>query len=199
MPAYSRGSEHWLGIYPSATDEQNEADLVTAAKRLSAEAKTRALAILVHDSDVLMLLVFENGVEVDSYNSCPGYFDGGSRKPKGGNLSQLASLSTASTSEARLGQLLHRLKPLREQMVSGPPSELPLVPRIALGAGALLVRAMLFAFTGGKAVFVEQILADLAVELGIPEAQATTGFRYLDSDEAAAGYERVPPKWVRPR
>lgn len=70
MPAYVSGNDQWLGIYPWATDEQNEEDLRIAAKRLSAEAKAVAVAMLVHDSDVLLLYVYEQGKEIDAYNSC---------------------------------------------------------------------------------------------------------------------------------
>lgn len=116
--------------------------------------------------------------------------------PTGGNLAQLVQLSTASTTEARLRRLLHQLKPLRKQQQSALGPAVPLVIRLMMGALGLLVRAMLFTMKRGKAVFIEQILADLAVELGIPEDQLT-GYRSLEREpQDPARFERVPPRPV---
>lgn len=63
------------------------------AAQITHELSCHALAILVHDDDVFVYFLFRNGELMDSYNSCPSYFEFGSTKnataPEGGKAELL--------------------------------------------------------------------------------------------------------------
>jgi len=65
----------WLTIYDEGTEGQDDKRLDALAGALSAELETSAVTVLVHDSDVLELRLFEDGKRADRYNNAPGYFD----------------------------------------------------------------------------------------------------------------------------
>ena len=60
-------------VFNSACDEQNIETIQEISSRLSREFHC-AFASLVHDDDVLVYFLYENGVLTDSYNSCPQLF-----------------------------------------------------------------------------------------------------------------------------
>jgi hypothetical protein len=64
----------WVTIYDETADANDESELARLAAALSKNLNTAAIAFLVHDSDVLIYLLFDNGTEIDRYNSCPDYF-----------------------------------------------------------------------------------------------------------------------------
>jgi hypothetical protein len=70
------GDGRWLTIYDSATEDQDDKALDALASALSARLETSAVTVLVHDSDVLELRLFEAGKRADRYNNDPGYFSG---------------------------------------------------------------------------------------------------------------------------
>ena len=63
----------WFTIFDEALD-QDEASLDSLAARVTAELKTWAVGIIVHDSDVVMLRLHKDGALIDAYNSRPDYF-----------------------------------------------------------------------------------------------------------------------------
>ena len=65
----------WLTIYDEGTEGQDDKRLDALAGALSAELETSAVTVLVHDSDVLEMRLFEDGKRADRYNNAPGYFD----------------------------------------------------------------------------------------------------------------------------
>jgi hypothetical protein len=69
------GAGDWLAVYDSATESQDDALLRRLAGDLSVEGRT-ALAILVHDGDLLQMWLHRDGALVDALDSWPGYFDG---------------------------------------------------------------------------------------------------------------------------
>src|SRR5262245_35082797 len=62
-------------VFDEASEEQGAAQGELAA-RLSKRFECAALAALVHDSDFLMMDLFESGRAIDRYNSAPSYFEG---------------------------------------------------------------------------------------------------------------------------
>ena len=53
------------------------------AEHLSRALQCAVLAVSNYDDDVLCYLLFEAGKQVDSYDSCPGYFDAPPSSPRG--------------------------------------------------------------------------------------------------------------------
>jgi hypothetical protein len=64
----------WVTVYDATSDEQDLDELHRLAMALSRGLRTAVFTFLVHDSDVLMYLLFENGQLADEYNSVPDYF-----------------------------------------------------------------------------------------------------------------------------
>jgi hypothetical protein len=64
----------WITVYDEESESQDLNILRRLAKKLSAQLKTAAIGILVHDSDVFQYLIYENGELVDQFDSKPDYF-----------------------------------------------------------------------------------------------------------------------------
>ena len=81
--------------FDSACDDQDTDAIQALASRLSTELNGVALAVIVHDDDVLAYFLFHAGELVDWYNSCPSYFDFGAGTepagPSGGNAERLCT------------------------------------------------------------------------------------------------------------
>lgn len=75
-------------------DRESEEDIEVLKKlagTLSAKAKCAALAILIHDDDVLVYTLHQNGKLTDEYVSWPAFFDdSASESPEGGDAEALA-------------------------------------------------------------------------------------------------------------
>ena len=67
-------SKHgWITVYDAESESQNINILRHLANELSEKLKTVAIGILIHDSDILQYLVYENGKLVDQFDSKPDY------------------------------------------------------------------------------------------------------------------------------
>lgn len=80
-------------VFDSVCDAQDIEAMQILAAQTSRELSCHALAILVHDDEVLVYYLFRNGELMDSYNSWPSYFEFGSTKnaaaPEGGKAELL--------------------------------------------------------------------------------------------------------------
>jgi hypothetical protein len=77
-------------VFDSECEDQDIEVLKSLASLLSSELRCPALSVLIHDDDVLIYVLHENGKLVDEYNSAPEYFntaDAGA--PEGGNAQVL--------------------------------------------------------------------------------------------------------------
>ncbi len=72
----------WISVYDEVTEGQREDDLHAFAAHLSSALGTIAVSVLVHDSDVLRLGLFEEGKKLAEFDSFPGYFGGKKKKQK---------------------------------------------------------------------------------------------------------------------
>jgi len=78
-------------VYDKETEDQDVEVLNRLASSLSTKLSCPALAVLVHDDDVLIYTLHENGELVDEYNSAPEYFASGEFGPsEGGDAERLA-------------------------------------------------------------------------------------------------------------
>lgn len=77
-------------VCDSVCDEQDPESLADLGAALSKDLGCPALAAMVHDSDVLILMLFEQGRAVMDYNSAPAYFeDEEPRAPEGADADAL--------------------------------------------------------------------------------------------------------------
>lgn len=107
LPAYvSKQKNGWVSAFPSETEDQSDETMRRICGQLSGALKTGVIGITVHDSDIFLYALAENGQVVDEYNSCPGYFDGNDDTPSGGNVQKLLPYCKTGTTEEALKKLL---------------------------------------------------------------------------------------------
>jgi hypothetical protein len=63
----------WTTVYDERSDSQDVEVLRGVAKGLSAKLKTAVIAMMVHDSDVFVYLLYKNGELIDQFDSKPDY------------------------------------------------------------------------------------------------------------------------------
>ena len=66
--------KNWIGVYDELCDEQLQDVASRLASELSRQLETQAITIVMHDSDVLWLELFDSGTVIDSFNDNPDYF-----------------------------------------------------------------------------------------------------------------------------
>lgn len=97
-------------VYDADCDLQDEKKLRALAEDLSRELGCAALAVLNHDDDILMYMLYENGALLDEYNSTPGYFSGNEEDsgPRGGNAAELCRAMGAAENAQEVERILRR-------------------------------------------------------------------------------------------
>lgn len=81
-------------VFDEASEGQDPEVLKTLALHLARTCRCPALAILNHDDDVLVYVLFDAGKVVDEYNSAPGYVDADAdpgAPPAGGDAQRLTA------------------------------------------------------------------------------------------------------------
>jgi hypothetical protein len=99
----------WITVYDETSDAQDIKELRRFAKNLSAKLAISVLALLAHDSDVFVYLLYDHGRLTDQFNSHPGYFGAVSdahRKKWAGHFERLAKLAPLETSAAAIRDAL---------------------------------------------------------------------------------------------
>ncbi len=100
---YSSGG---IVIYDEKGESQ-DGSIFQLAEDLSKTPKCCAFAIMNHDDSVLYFQVFSNGEIVDSYNSCPSYFEGEEElPPTGGNAETLCGMYNQKGKEKLIEDIL---------------------------------------------------------------------------------------------
>jgi hypothetical protein len=64
----------WTTVYDEQSDSQDIEVLRGLAKDLSSKLKTAVIAMMVHDSDIFVYLIYEKGELIDQFDSNPDYF-----------------------------------------------------------------------------------------------------------------------------
>jgi hypothetical protein len=90
----------WTTVYDEKSDSQDIEVLRRLAKGLSSKLKTAVVAMMVHDGDVFIYLLFDNGEIVDQFDSKPDYFgpvSDAKRREWAGNFSRLLRYAKKGT------------------------------------------------------------------------------------------------------
>lgn len=205
----------WISIYPEAVD-QNAKELSGIAGYLSGILHQPVIAFLVHDSDVLLYWLFDDGRTLDLYDSAPGQFAGRKPKPTGGNARILQRYCRTGTSIEQLRRLLHpqssaanpsaadapglppemkdkllkKLRIIYPALAARQPN-LPNLEQALANAerhlGQLSSRGLGTAAATGSQLLAEDMVRELAGYLGIPAGRAVDSFRYLQGGEGTKG------------
>ncbi len=93
-------------VYDEQCESQDDQILFGLASALSARFSCPALAVLIHDFDILKYGLARDGKLVDEYDSCPGYFTGVNRRPKGGKAENLCQAFAAEEYKAEVEGIL---------------------------------------------------------------------------------------------
>ena len=150
-------------VFDEETENQDDADLMGLASQLSAAFECPALAVLVHDSDILAYWLFDEGTLADEYKSAPGYLDGLARThPAGGNPEKLCAAFAAHDAVESVAGVFQAV---RSRGIGGSQS-------------------------GGYAL-VEDLHQDLIQSLGMPSFAVSTGYRYLEAGDRPQGLEQA--------
>lgn len=95
-------------VFDEVCDSQDDGEIVNLCKDLSTRLKCVAISVLNHDDDIFWYQLYESGVLLDTYDSCPGYFGGGSQalKPSGGNPEVLCKVFATPGREEEIKAIL---------------------------------------------------------------------------------------------
>jgi hypothetical protein len=217
FPVYlgSTPGNAWISIYPEAV-EQNASELSEIANYLSGILHQPVIAFLVHDSDVFLYWLFDDGKELDRYDSAPGHVDGRKGEPAGGNAGIMQRYCQAVTSTVQLRRLLHpksaaAIRPVANTPAYPPEMKDKLLRKLRMIYPALAARqpnlpsleqALAQAekhlaarssrgvgapLVSGSELSAEDIARNLASHLGIREGRAVDSYRYLQKGEGTRG------------
>lgn len=100
---YQLTSEFVL-VYDSKCESQDSEEITSFGATLSVASGTRIVGSFNHDDDQLLLKTFEDGREIDQYNSSPGLW-GDESEIMGGNTELLAQILRISNA-AQLDRVL---------------------------------------------------------------------------------------------
>lgn len=112
----------WVGVYDEDTEDQDPRKIRRLAERLSAAVDGYAAGILVHDSDILWLVLCHRGRKIDEYDSNPEYLGkrppARRRKALAGQPELWARLLVAGASPVRLREVWERRPRFAEETVA---------------------------------------------------------------------------------
>lgn len=95
--------DKFICVFPKSDDI-----LFELAEQLSSEFKCPAFSVIIHDDSLLMYRLFDSGVLLDDYNSCPGYFSGVNQPITGGDAEKLCSVYSVPDERASLDEILRK-------------------------------------------------------------------------------------------
>lgn len=94
-------------VWDEESDAQDRKILENTTKRLTHDLKCPALAVLNHDDDVLIYMLFASGKKLDEYNSNPGFGTGEDLEPEGGNALLVARTFGVEDAAQLIKDILH--------------------------------------------------------------------------------------------
>ncbi len=148
-------------VYDRETEDQDAKVLKKLAESLTKQFQCSGLASLVHDSDVYVYWLYDNGELLDSYNSLPSYFDAENDDPtpEGGDVVKLCKAFDRQNTSRDLAQLFQ------------------LVEQSNLGSD------------GATYLLAEDIHARLVDILSMPSFAAFVGYTYIENGDVPEDLE----------
>jgi len=101
----------WTTVYDEQSDSQDIEVLRRLAKELSSKLKTAVIAMMVHDSDIFVYLIYENGKLIDQFDSKPDYFgpvNGAQKKEWRGDFAKLIPYAKKKASTQRFNRVAEK-------------------------------------------------------------------------------------------
>lgn len=94
-------------VFDAECDTQKTEAIEDLSALLSARFKCPVLSVLNHDDDILVYWLYNDGVLIDQYNSCPGYFGGpGGPEPEGGDAGEICKAMGQPEARQRVEEIL---------------------------------------------------------------------------------------------
>ncbi|MEM8757396.1 MAG: hypothetical protein AAGF47_06410 [Planctomycetota bacterium] len=98
----------WVVVFDQACESQEIDELQRLGELLSVKTGSVVFSALNHDDSVLLLDIFDRGQPVDTYNSCPNYFDEeGAEEPEGGDANAVCRAVGLPEAASALEAVLH--------------------------------------------------------------------------------------------
>jgi hypothetical protein len=128
----------WTSLYEERASQQDEEWIRELAGDLTRELRATAIAFMVHDSDIACYWLFENGQQIDDYNSFPDYFDMDSTAsepsgPRGGRPEVLLRCCRKGVKRDQLATILSQQTTFAESIIEQLAQALGIDPARALG------------------------------------------------------------------
>jgi hypothetical protein len=128
----------WTSLYEEGASQQDEEWICELAGDLSRDLRAAAIAFMVHDSDIACYWLFDNGQQIDDYNSFPDYFDMDTTAsepsgPRGGRPELLLRYCRKGVKRDELATILREQTTFAESIIEQLAQALGIDPDRALG------------------------------------------------------------------
>jgi hypothetical protein len=194
----------YVVVYDQASEYQDDAILTARAAQLSRRFNCPALAVLNHDDDVLAYWLYQNGTQIDAYDSTPGWAMGEDASPTGGDAMTLCRVFGVPAAKADSVEAILRASSGVPDFPFGANSDITLADLLQAATSPdnladLLHRLLgvespedvdvnemmrqLQSSVGGGYVFAVERHAALVDALGLPDCTVGFGFDYLHRGE----------------
>jgi len=108
----------WITIYDETSESQDLAELRRVGKAISSKLKSAVFCFTVHDSDIFVYLLYENGGFVDQFDSRPDYFGPVTdqhRQEWAGHFDKLLKFTKPKTKSDRIAKVLKEFQIVEEE------------------------------------------------------------------------------------
>ncbi len=105
----SESADGWVTAYDETSESQELDELRRVGKAISSKLKTAVFCFMVHDSDIFVYLLYENGRFVDQFDSRPDYFGPATdqhRQEWAGHFDKLLKFTKPKTEADQIAKVL---------------------------------------------------------------------------------------------
>lgn len=100
-------SDGYVVVYEAESEGQSTQAIEAVGIALSQSLNCPVMAILNHDDDIFCYWLCDGGKIVDTFNSCPDYFDDNISEDRGGDVELLCSLLQKPDAQTAVERILH--------------------------------------------------------------------------------------------
>ncbi len=104
----------WVTVYDETSESQDLEELRRVGQAISKKLKASVFCFMVHDSDIFVYLLYENGKFVDQFDSRPDYFGPVTDEQKeewAGHFDKLLKLAKKGTKAESIAKVLKKSQP----------------------------------------------------------------------------------------